>query len=152
VQINISQGGMPKLPISEALVTFNGIIGDHQATPKVHGGPDRAVCIYSEELYQWLREQGVAVTAGQIGENFTTRGLDLSTLARGDRLRIGGCVIEITKVRTPCNQLRKWDPDLPEIIIGRSGWMAKVIEEGMARSGDRIERIIETPIRAEGNI
>lgn len=139
VQINISQGGMPKLPIPEAQVTFNGIIGDRQRTPNVHGGPDRAVCIYSEELYQWLREQGVAVTAGQIGENFTTRGLDLSTLNSGDRLRVGGCIIEITKVRTPCNQLKKWDPDLPEIIIGRSGRMAKVIQEGMARPGDLIE-------------
>lgn len=139
VRINVSQGGMPKLPISEAQVTFNGIVGDLQRTPMIHGGPDRALCLYSEELYQWLREQGVNVFAGQIGENFTTRGLDLSTLARGDRLRIGRCVIEITKVRTPCRQLKMWDVDLPEMIVGRSGWMAKVIEEGIVRPGDSIE-------------
>lgn len=139
VQINVSQGGMPKLPIPEAQVRFNGIAGDRQRIPHVHGGPDRAVCIYSEELYQWLNEQGVAVSAGQIGENFTTRGLDLSALNRGDRLRIGGCIVEITKVRTPCNQLRKWDADLPEIIIGRSGWMAKVIQAGIVRAGIPIE-------------
>lgn len=139
VQVNISQGGMPKLPISEAQVAFDGIVGDRQRIPKIHGGPDRAVCIYSEELYQWLREQGVNVWAGQIGENFTTRGLDLSTLNVGNRLRVGGCIIEVTKVRTPCNQLRIWDTDLPEIIIGRSGWMAKVVEEGIARSGQPIE-------------
>lgn len=133
---------MPKLPIPEARVMFNGVVGDVQRTPKVHGGPDRAICLYSEELYQWLRDQGVNVSPGQIGENFTTRGLDLSTLARGDRLRIGSSIIEITKVRVPCHQLRKWDPDLPEIIMGRSGWMAKVIEEGTARLGNLIEFVI----------
>lgn len=152
VQINISQGGMPKLPVAEAQVTFNGIVGDRQRTPKIHGGPDRAVCIYSEELYQWLNEQGVPVAAGQIGENFTTRGLDLSFLKRGDRLRVGTCIIEITKVRTPCYQLKKWDADLPEIIIGRSGWMAKVIEEGTVRPGDAIKQIPERAVPSTGNI
>lgn len=151
-QINVSQGGMPKLPIPEARVTFTGIVGDRQRTPKVHGGPDRAVCIYSEELYQWLREQGVAVTAGQVGENFTTRGLDLSILQIRDRLRIGGCVIEIAKVRVPCNQLKKWDPDLPEIIIGRSGWIARVVEEGIVRTGDLIQQIPAKPVSASENI
>lgn len=141
LQINISQGGMPKLPVPEARVTFNGVAGDRQRTPKVHGGPDRAICLYSEELYQWLGEQGVNVSPGQIGENFTTRGLGLSSLQRGDRLRVGACLIEITKVRTPCYQLKKWDPDLPEIIVGRSGWMAKVIEEGMVYRGAPIELI-----------
>ena len=141
LQINISQGGMPKLPVPEARVTFNGVAGDRQRTPNVHGGPDRAICLYSEELYQWLGEEGVEVSPGQIGENFTTRGLDLQSLNRGDRLRVGSCVIEITKVRVPCHQLKKWDPDLPEIIVGRSGWMAKVVKEGSVRAGDRIDKM-----------
>lgn len=140
-QINVSEGGMPKLPVLQAQVTVNGIVGDRQRTPKIHGGPNRAICLYSEELYQWLRKQGVPVVAGQIGENFTTRGLDLATLHIGDRLRIGGCIIEITKVRVPCYQLKKWDPDLPKIIIGRSGWMARVIQEGIVRPQDPIEPI-----------
>jgi MOSC domain-containing protein YiiM len=140
-QINVSEGGMPKLPVLQAQVTVNGIVGDRQRTPKIHGGPNRAICLYSEELYQWLRDQGVPVVAGQIGENFTTRGLDLATLTIGDRLRVGGCIIEITKVRVPCYQLKKWDPDLPEMIIGRSGWMARVIQEGIVRPQDPIEPI-----------
>jgi MOSC domain-containing protein YiiM len=142
-QVNISDGGMPKLPVLQAQVTRNGVAGDRQKHLQVHGGLNRAICIYSEELYQWLRDSGVNVSNGQIGENFTTRGLDLGSLKIGDRLQVGGCVIEITKVRTPCVQLTMWDPDLPYIIIGRSGWMAKVIEEGVVKPGDEIVRIAE---------
>jgi MOSC domain-containing protein YiiM len=143
VQINVSNGGMPKLPVPQAMVTVNGVAGDRQKILEFHGGPNRAICLYSEELYEWLREScNVNVSAGQIGENFTTRGLDLGTLKPGDRLRVGACVIEITKVRVPCSQLRLWDPDLPELIVGRSGWVAKVTEEGVVRAGDTIEPVV----------
>lgn len=139
VQLNTSNGGMPKRPVPSALVTKDGVAGDWQKNRKYHGGPDRAVCIYSEELYAWLRDQGTDLASGSVGENFTTRGLDLLKLKIGYRLRVGGtCVIEITKVRVPCNQLRKWDADLPELIVGRSGWMAKVVEEGVVTAGDSI--------------
>ena len=139
-QVNVSNGGMPKLPVLQARVTKDGLEGDWQKNRKYHGGPDRAVCVYSEELYEWLRDTGVDVSNGQIGENFTTRGVDLQQLTQGDRLRVGAhCVIEITKVRVPCHQLKKWDVDLPELIVGRSGWVAKVVEEGVVRPGDAIE-------------
>ena len=144
-QLNVSNGGMPKSPVMFARVTAGGIEGDRQRNLKYHGGPDRAVCVYSEELYEELRDAGIDVSAGAVGENFTTRGVDLRKLAKGDRLRIGGeggqggCVIELTDVRVPCNQLKKWDPELPELIVGRSGWVARVIEEGIVRPGDPIE-------------
>src|SRR5688500_11005172 len=141
VQVNVSPGGMPKLPVLCARVTVDGVEGDRQRNRKYHGGPDRAICIYSEELYAWLREEGINVSNGDVGENFTTRGLDLQKLETGDRLQIGGddgCIIEITKVRVPCSQLKKWDTDLPEMIVGRSGWMAKVVKEGTVRPGDMI--------------
>src|SRR5687767_2690754 len=90
VQVNVSPGGMPKLPVLFARVTALGVDGDWQTNRKYHGGPDRAVCIYSEELYAWLNENGVVIGNGGVGENFTTRGLDLQELAPGDRLQIGG--------------------------------------------------------------
>ena len=46
--------------------------------------------------------------------------------------------IELTDIRGPCHQLRKWDEDLPELIVGRSGWVAKVVSEGMVKTGDEV--------------
>jgi MOSC domain-containing protein YiiM len=141
-QLNVSPGGMPKLPVVFARVTAGGVEGDRQRNLKYHGGPDRAVCIYSEELYDELRDAGIDMSAGSVGENFTTRGIDLRKLAKGDQLRVGGdagCVIELTDVRVPCNQLKRWDPELPELIVGRSGWVARVVKDGTVRPGDVIE-------------
>src|SRR4051812_6370940 len=139
VQLNVSKGGMPKRPVLFAHVSKNGIEGDKQRDLRYHGGPDRAVCLYSEELYAWLREQGIGLENGSVGENFTTRGVDLSALDVGDRLRVGECLIEITDVRTPCRNLNQWDPQLLKVINGRSGWVAKVVEEAVVQPGDSIE-------------
>jgi MOSC domain-containing protein YiiM len=140
VQLSISPGGMPKLPVPSAMVTGDGVAGDWQKNRKYHGGPDRAVCLYSVELYGWLREKGFDLQAGTLGENFTTQGFDLGALAVGDRVRVGeACVIEITDVREPCRQLKKWGAALPKLIVGRSGWVAKVVREGEVKAGDRVE-------------
>ena len=141
LQLNTSNGGMPKLPVIFARVSRDGVAGDWQKNRKYHGGPDRAVCLFSDELYAWLREQGVAgLFSGAVGENFTTRGIDLMKLGAGDRLRVGRqCVIELTDVREPCRQLKKWGERFPKLIVGRSGWMAKVVTEGEVKAGDAIE-------------
>ena len=140
-QLNVSDGGMPKLPVMFGRVTRDGVAGDWQKNRKYHGGPDRAVCLFSEELYEWLRKQGVeGLFNGAVGENFTTRGIDLMDLAPGQRLRVGEtCVIELTDVREPCRQLKKWDGRFPKLILGRSGWLARVVVEGEVKSGDAIE-------------
>ena len=141
VQVNVSNGGMPKLPILWARVHRDGVGDDWQKNRKYHGGPDRAVCLFSEELYDWLRELGVkGLFNGAIGENFTTRGIDLMSLRAGDRLRVGSeCEIELTDVREPCRQLKKWDERFPKLILGRSGWLARVVVEGEVRAGDAVE-------------
>jgi MOSC domain-containing protein YiiM len=140
-QLNVSPGGMPKLAIASARVTFDGVPGDWQRDRRHHGGPDRAVCLFSEELYDWLRsEHGVDLQNGSVGENFTTRGIDYATLAVGDRVRVGNeCTIEITAVRIPCGQLTKWHKNLHQLVNGRSGWVAKVVVEGVVKPGDAIE-------------
>ena len=106
--INASRGGVPKSGVFEGLITEQGLDGDRQQNRRVHGGPDRAVCLFSEELYAELRDEtGIELIHGAVGENFTTRGINLNGLSKGDRLRIGeSCVIEITNVRVPCSTLR----------------------------------------------
>ncbi len=139
-QLNTSPGGIPKTPVLFAHVTRDGVAGDWLRNRKYHGGPDRAVCLYSEELYAELRAEGFDLVNGAVGENFTTRGVNLQHFAKGDRLRVGAeCIIEITDIRVPCRTLRKWDATLPARIQGRSGWVAKVISEGTVRPGDPIE-------------
>ena len=139
LQLNISPGGMPKLPIDSARITLDGVPRDWQTNRKYHGGRDRAICLFSEELYNWLRaEYGIEMSFGSVGENFTTRGIDLLALRPGDRLRVGGCTIEITDVRIPCRNLKKWDERLPYVIEGHSGWVAKVVVEGDVKTGDAV--------------
>ena len=140
VQLNVSGGGMPKLPVLQAQVTAEGVEGDWQKNRKYHGGPNRAVCIFSTELYDRLRGFGIDLFPGAVGENFTTTGIDLQRLGKGDRLKVGQCTIEITGVRVPCRSLKKWNDDLPELIVGFSGWVAKVVEAGLVRPGDGVEK------------
>jgi MOSC domain-containing protein YiiM len=137
-QLSVSNGGIPKRPVLFARVTRFGVEGDAQKNLKYHGGPNRAVCLYSTELYAQLRDEGFDVAGGSFGENFTTTGIDLNALAKGDRLRVGDCLVEITDVRVPCSTLKKCDARLPKAIVGRSGWVAKVLEEGVVRTGDAI--------------
>ena len=149
LQLSISKGGMPKLPVTEARVTRDGVGDDWQLNRKYHGGCDRAVCLFSTELYDWLAtEHGIKLLPGNVGENFTTTGIDLQSLKPGDRLRVGACLVEITKVRVPCRSLNQWDPRLMDVIQGHSGWMARVIEPAVVRPGDAIELIQTEPGRA----
>ena len=145
-QLNVSNGGMPKLPLLGARVTKSGVDGDRQRSKKYHGGPNRAVCLFSEELYAELRAEGIDLTNGAVGENFTTRGVDLNALAVGDRLRVGTCLIELTDIREPCKNLNQWHPKLLKAMLGRSGWVAKVVEEGFVQPGDEITVLQRTAV------
>src|SRR5688500_7063387 len=64
VSLHVSAGGVPKLAIPEARVTPAGIDGDRQRNLKHHGGPDRALCLYSLDLIEALQEEGHPVEPG----------------------------------------------------------------------------------------
>ncbi|MDO8501553.1 MAG: MOSC domain-containing protein [Gemmatimonadaceae bacterium] len=81
--INCSAGGVPKLPMPEALVTTYGLFGDSQADTRHHGGPDRAVCIFSVERIRALQEEGHPIGTGTTGENLTISGLDWDLVTPG---------------------------------------------------------------------
>lgn len=63
-QINTSQGGVPKCLVEEAWITWEGIDGDQQRNRKLHGGRDRALCLFSSELIEALRQEGHPIEAG----------------------------------------------------------------------------------------
>jgi MOSC domain-containing protein YiiM len=106
LQLNCSRGGVPKRAVDEALLTPLGLAGDYQAKRKIHGGPERALCLYAFELIQKLQTEGHPIFPGSTGENVTVAGLDWSRLKPGIRLALGGeAVIEISSYTTPCKTI-----------------------------------------------
>ena len=81
------------------------------------------------------------LTPGIIRENITTEGIAVNALPIGQRLRIGESLLEVSAVCTPCDQLEKIRPGLRREIRGRRGMLCRVLEGGVVRAGDRIERI-----------
>lgn len=145
-QINISDGGVPKRPVLEAVITKAGIEGDRQQNLKVHGGPDRAVCLYSQDLIDRLQDEGHSIEAGSSGENLTLAGLEWEKLKLGERLQVGPEVqIEIMSYTTPCDKNAQWFRDRNYKRVSQKmnpGWSrlyAKVLREGVVRPGDAVE-------------
>src|SRR5262245_42508499 len=96
-QLNISSGGVPKNAVKEAAVTELGLEGDVQAHPNIHGGPERALCLFSLERILEFQAAGHPIYPGSIGENVTVRGMDWNAIVPGVRLILGEDVlIEIT--------------------------------------------------------
>ncbi|WP_230531284.1 MOSC domain-containing protein [Microvirga roseola] len=108
----------------------------------------RQVHLIHSELFDDLQAKGFSVRAGEMGENVTTRGIDLLGRSTGARLLIGtAAVIEVTGLRNPCVQIDRFqkgpmqavlDGDAEGNVIRKSGVMAIVIEGGEIRPGDSI--------------
>jgi MOSC domain-containing protein YiiM len=107
-QINISQGGAPKLAVRQAQVTLLGLLGDAHRDMVHHGGEERALCLYSLERIQELQAEGHPIFPGSVGENLTLSGLDWEQITPGKRLRLGSQVeLEVTRYTEPCNNIRE---------------------------------------------
>lgn len=133
----------------------SGITVKHRS--RVRQNPDqpnlRQVHLIHAELHEELTAQGFAVSPGLMGENITTRGVDLLRLPRGARLRLGDeAVVAVTGLRNPCTQLDGLAPGLMAACIGRgpdgepvrkAGVMAVVLRGGDIRAGDPI--VVEPP-------
>jgi len=144
-QINVSDGGVPKLPVLEAKVTKSGLDGDRQHNLKVHGGPDRAVCLYSLELIERLQDEGHSIDAGSSGENLTVTGIEWDELEPGTRLGIGPDVrLEVASYCAPCDLNARWfrDGEISRISQKTNpGWSrlyARVLQGGVVRPGDEV--------------
>lgn len=113
----------------------------------------RQVHLIHAELHDELRASGFTVLPGQIGENITTRGIDLLGLPTGTRLHIGSsAIVEVTGLRNPCGQLNGFQEGLQAAVLDRdqqgnlirkSGIMGIVLASGDVHPGDPIR--IELP-------
>jgi len=150
VQISVSRGGVPKTAVPAARVTAEGLEGDAQRDREHHGGPERAVCLYSIEAIERLRAEGHSIAPGSIGENVTVEGLDWSALGPGNHLLLGDQVlVQVTRYTSPCLNIRGSfkDGEFARVSQKRHpGWSrvyARVLVEGTIRRDDAVRLLDE---------
>lgn len=147
--------GMGKRPQSGRLETGpEGFLADRQADLTVHGGRDKAILHYAEDHYDvWRAEFGpdapaVLAGPGAFGENLSSRGVTEADVCLGDRVRIGGALLEVTQGRQPCFKLNLFhgrEDMAPRVrVTGRTGWYYRVLEPGGIAVGDAVD-VVERP-------
>lgn len=146
VSINVSAGGVPKSRVSGAQVSRSGLVGDAQEDTIHHGGPERAVCLYSLERIRSLQAEGHPIDVGTAGENVTVEGVDWDMVVPGAQLRLGDHVLlEVVSFTNPCKTIRASFIDGKFIRIAHKlhpGWSrvyARVLCEGQIHFGDPVE-------------
>jgi MOSC domain-containing protein YiiM len=146
--INVSNGGVPKRRVSGAQVSRFRLAGDAQDDKKQHGGPERAVCLYSLERIRSLQTEGHPIDIGTAGENVTIEGIDWDQVAPGTTIKIGDEVLlEVASFTNPCKTIRASFTEGEFIRIAQKihpGWSrvyARVLREGQIRFGDPVEVI-----------
>lgn len=141
IAVCVGPGGIPNHPVESAHADANGLEGDAHRF-HLHGGADRAVCLITQDEVDALERDGVPKRPhGAFGENLRLGGIDPSVLRPGDRLAIGDeAVIELFEVREPCKTLRSLDARFPDLMVGRSGWVGRVVEPGELRAGQSVVR------------
>jgi len=145
VQLSVSAGGVPKRAVAEARVTRLGLDGDGHHDEEHHGGPERAVCLFSIEAIRALAAEGHAISPGVIGENITLEGIDWSGMVPGASLRLGeGVLLQVTRYTSPCFKIaaafvgREYGRVSQKRHPGWSRLYARVLVEGQLRAGDPV--------------
>jgi MOSC domain-containing protein YiiM len=123
---------------------------DEQADTKHHGGPYQAVYAYAREDLDWWTEQlGRELAGGVFGENITTAGLDVSGALIGETWGLGTAVVQVASARIPCATFAGWMDERHWVKrfarAGRPGAYLRVLEEGVAGTGDPIEVLSRPP-------
>ncbi|HEY5475443.1 MAG TPA: MOSC domain-containing protein, partial [Tepidiformaceae bacterium] len=156
VQVSTSPGGVPKLPVPQGEITTLGLAGDGHNDTANHGGPERALCLFSIERIEAMAAEGHPIAPGSTGENVTIRGIDWDAVVPGARLRLGTDVlVEVTRYTTPCKTNQQWfmAGDInrmhQDLHPGFSRVYAKVLQPGIIRPGDPVELLPSGPLRVQ---
>jgi MOSC domain-containing protein YiiM len=149
VQINVSKGGVPKKRLARAAVGHEGIDGDAHNDKANHGGPERALCLFSLELIQALQSEGHPIVPGSVGENLTVSGVDWSTVEPGKRYRAGDVELQITSYTSPCVNIKESFHDGEFVRISQklhpqqSRVYARILKPGVIDEGAEFMEIAE---------
>ena len=124
------------LPMEELaevrIVADVGFEGCAHAQP---GGKRQVLLVDRETL------EAMDLLPGMIRENVTTDGLNVNSLPLGQQLRIGQARLEVSMICTPCDQMERIRPGLRKELWGRRGMLCRVLEGGIVRPGDSIEKL-----------
>jgi MOSC domain-containing protein YiiM len=144
VQVNLSNGGVPKRPVEGAALTASGVEGDRQRDRKHHGRPFQAVCLWSGDVIDELSAAGHPIGPGCAGENLTLREVNWGFLRPGALVRVGEALVELSFPAVPCQNQRRWfsDGDFSRIDHKvnpqRARWYGWVRQPGEVHPGDRV--------------
>lgn len=140
-----SRTSIVKLPVQgRAAVRGVNVVGDEQADPEHHGGPDQALYAYATEDYAWWAEQlGRTLDPGWFGDNLTLSGVDVNGALLGERWRVGGIEVAVTGPRIPCYKLawRMDDVGFPRRFAraSRPGAYLRIVREGNVAAGEPVK-------------
>lgn len=144
------RSGFVKSPVSGSLrLGQTGLEGDGQADLKNHGGPEKAVCVYSLEHYPYWQERLDRVLGpAAFGENFSAEGLREPEVCIGDIYRVGSSVVQVSQPRQPCFKLAA-RYGIKELALwvqetGLTGFYFRCLEAGEVRAGDAVV-LLERP-------
>jgi len=129
-----SDGGVPKLAVESAAVTERGLEGDRQRNRRFHGGPERALCLYSQERIDALVAEGHPIVRGAVGENVTIAGLPWERVRPGTRLTLGDIEVEVTSYTSPCANIED------AFLDGRIARISQKVHPGWSRVYVRVRR------------
>jgi MOSC domain-containing protein YiiM len=150
-QLNVSNGGVPKLAVREAMLTSEGLEGDRQRDLRYHGGPERALCLFALERLLELQAEGHPIFPGSVGENLTVVGLDWARLTPGARLALGEEVqVEISSYTSPCKNISAsfeggdFKRISQKVHPGDSRLYARVLRPGPIAVGQKVTLLSES--------
>ncbi|MCP1224215.1 MOSC domain-containing protein [Sebaldella sp. S0638] len=147
----IIKSGLEKSPVFDNVFIHKlGVTGDEQAEKVVHGGVDKAVCLYPFEHYEyWENTLNRKMPENSFGENLTVQGMTEKDVCIGDIFQIGEVVLQITQPRQPCYKLT-YIHNVPKMSFlsqdsGFTGYYARVLKEGNLNVNDKITLIEKSP-------
>lgn len=132
--INVSQAkGTKKTPVAEVMINASGIAGDAHA-----GDWHRQVSFLADESVDVMRERMKEIGAGDFAENITTRGIDFRAVIIGQKMKVGGALLEITQIGKECHSACDIKKTVGYCIMPTEGIFGKVLAEGRVKIGDEV--------------
>ena len=137
------EGGVPKPSVHSIDVRINGVYGERIRDTKHHGGPERAVCILSNQTLVHLQNEGNPIFAGSTGENLLID-INENELRPGTRLTFTNVELEITTPALPCKTIKDSFRDgnfkqlSHKLNPQKTRWYARVIKEGIINANETV--------------